>query len=223
MPITQWEFLRAAFVVVGLNLVPKAEQVQEFRRKVGTELVINESLIGQGPEEDVSGRSHSLTISRDRITIQSDGRNSFVMMDYPAEQGLDRLSDIAALALSMAGTSDGALQVGYSVEFSYEQDEQQTATGYLANRLFGSMTSASRHLGVLLGGRGRMSFGDGENTWQVVLEPRFQDEGADRVYFSMYLQRSEGSTPTREGIAEHLHSTAAAGHTLATQLDQGEQ
>ena len=223
MPITQWEFLRAAFVVVGLNLVPKPEQVQEFRQEVGTEFVINEALIGQGPGEEVAGRSQALTISRDRITIQSDGRNSFVMMDYPPEQGLDRLSDIAALALSMAGTGDEALQVGYSVEFGYEQDERQTATGYLADRLFGSMKVASRHLGVLLGGWGRMSFGDGENTWQVVLEPRFQDEGTDRVYFSMNLQRSEGNTPTKEGIAEHLRSAATAGHTLATQLDQGEQ
>ena len=223
MPITEWEWLRAWFVVTGLNLVPNLEHVQEFRHEIGTEFVLNDHSVVQAPGEEVTERAQSIVIARDRITIQSDSRTSFVTMDYPRESGIDRLSEVTALVAARAGWNEQILQVGYGAEWVYEQDGHETAAGYLADRLFGGVRLPSRPLGALTSGWGRMSFEDEKKRWQVVLEPRLQDERTNRVYLSLNLHRAESLAPTKDLIDDHFSGVVEAAHGLALDLDKGER
>lgn len=223
MPITEWEFLRATFVVVGLDIVPRTDQLFAFRDLVGTEISRTDLSVMQGVTEEGAGVSQSVSIPRDRISIESDNQLSFLRMDYPREGGVERLGEVAASVLSIANLGDAPIQMGYVAEFRYDQDEQNTAAGYLGDRLFGSTKVAVGESWTMFSGWGRMSFTDHENVWQIVVEPRFQDHETSKVFLSMNLHRPPTLDRTKEAIIQYLRSVAAEGQDFATKLDQGAQ
>ena len=215
MAVTIEDVIEANLILVGVSLVNTSEELSAFRKDVGTEVVRAETGFGA----EVIDRTH--TLNRDRIRVVGTPDRSAIVRDYPAERDLERLAQVAEMAIANTDLNEQALKaLGYNIELVYEPDSKELAIKYLADRLF--MPHLLQDGGWrLFGGAGRLFFEKDERFWQVRLEPRFNDDATTKIFVSMNLHQSGADLhfPTEGDIRNSLKLLWAEAHNLVNQLD----
>lgn len=201
-------------VLVGVSLIKTTEETAAFRQGVGTEVATAEA--GMGSE--VINRTH--TLNRDRITITWAADRSTIARQYPAESDLQRLAQVAWLAIENTDLKGQVLRAyGYNIELIYEPNPEESAIRYLSERLF--MPQLLQTGGwQLYGGTGRLFFEKEGRYWQTTLEPRFNDETTSKIFTSINLHRAEAGLhlPRQEEIEDDLKLLWEEAHNLVNQL-----
>lgn len=217
MSATISDLLTASVVLLGVRLLDSNEGVQSFKDSVDAEVDTEQLIPLAAPSE-----GQQLTLRKDRITINTVGDRSVVQQEYPTVITLQRLAEVAGVAVSNTKNTSVARGVGYNVELVYDQDSVGTAAGYIADRLFADF---DRNEGwKITGGRAGIGFvGDDETVWNVVLEPRRQDAFTTKVFLSINLHRNVALVPQREAIAEGLRVAYEAAVKFVNKLDSSGQ
>lgn len=218
MGLTRIEFLKASLVFLNLHLLPDPMQVEVFRNAIDADVQSMPVAIGFSPE----GQSpvQGLSIGRDRITLELSQQKSSATIEYPSgDAGLLRLAEVATQAIGITGRDNVLRGVGYNTEIAFEQDSESSASLYLAKRLF------TKDLGLdgwdLAGGRCAVTFGEGDNTWNVILEPRYGDQSTARGFLSVNLHRLEQSIPDQSTLHHYLKESSDHANGFLVRLDQG--
>lgn len=219
MTATVQDVLKANIVLVGVHLLAASEQLEAFQQAVDTDVVSSGFGLNVGATGNTQDTVHVLTISRDRITLELSSAKSTIERDYPSDEDLDRLGDIAGLALEKTGSAVHARAFGYNVELVYVQDSGLPATEYLAQRLFaGALPTVGES--QLSGGRGTLSFVDGTTHWNVSVESRFRNDKTAKVFLSLNMHANEQRVPSEDEIKASLRRTWKEAITFIERIDE---
>ena len=214
MAIEIVDVLQTNLILIGARLVNTSEELEAFRKDVGTETVTAESGLGG----DVIERTH--TLSRDRITVGMTSDRTAIIREYPSKTDLERLAQVAEMAFQNTDLEEQELRaLGYNIELVYEPDSEDLAIHYLAQRLFVPRLlndDESR----LLGGAGRLYFEKSGLSWQLRLEPRLNDE-ATKIFASLNLHFTGPSLafPDKDEVRNSLIMVWNEAHELIDRLD----
>ena len=209
------EILEINLILVGIKLLNTREEAIAFRRSVGTEVSVSDARSGN----ELVIRSHN--VNRDRITVTVNPDSSAISREFPRQEDLDRLAEVAGIAMANTVLEGQQLRAfGYNVDLVFEPNSSQSAIEYLRNRLFlpNLLQEGGRQV---FGGSGRLHYQKNGYRWQVVLEPRLNEEATSRVFAGINLHRSEPAlaVPTEDDIRDSLNLVWAEAHSLVSQLD----
>ena len=204
-------------VLAGIDLLNTQELLESFSRSIDSEVISEGLALVAGTP---SGRGRLLTLKKDRIALSLSSERSAVTREYPTRDGLDRLAEIAGKAIEHTDNSNQTVSAyGFNIELAYDQDSGQSASAYLADRLFGNFL---RNDGWdLTGGSAMLRFSNGPGKlWIATIEPRFRDVLTERVFLILNLHREEDRFPTTEEIRVSLEETWDEAQTLVQLLDR---
>ena len=211
--------LNASVVILGVDLIPTPEAVDALRAALQTDMRITNALTPPQPSGEVE-QVRSLLLDRDRVEITVQGSRSTVLGQHPDEENLSRLAEIAAIALDISGQTTGnAEAVGYNVELIFEQDSGQPAPRYLGERLF-DYSTLEDEAWPLLGGAGRIVFGNSQESRMFTAESRFGEDQTTRVFVSANLQVAGVRIPDEGEVREYLQTIWGDAHRFMERLDQ---
>ena len=221
MTISIQDVVKANLVLVGLRLLGQPGEIEDFKRGLSADVqIIGAGLIADIPS-GVTEPGHTLALSRDRITLDLSRSRSTISRDYPLREDLPRLAQVAGQAT--ASTSLGGVQpraFGFNLEMIFDQDSGLPAFGYLSSRLF-DVNPLGNEDWQLVGGAGRLIFGDGPRRWTFSLEPRFNDDTESRVFASVNLHIDNQLLPNEAEIRASLEELWDNTLLLVERLDQG--
>ena len=204
MPIKITELLQANFVIVGIDLLQSDEELKSFADSIDTDIVV-EKLVGL---HSTAPNGRRLAINRDRIFLELFPDRFTIRQEYPtSDSAFGTLSRLAGLAIEKSGAVDSTLvrTHGYNIELLYDPGPV-LASPYIASRIFGDF---ERNPGwKTIGGQASIKFRDGDDTiWSVAIEPRFKQDNAENVFFSLNLQREQQHIPNAQEIQRSLERT----------------
>ena len=210
------DVLQINLVLVGVSLLPTDENRTKFRNEVGTEIVTTE--VGIGPETV----NRTVAVGRDRIVISVLPDRSTIAREYPQKNDIDRLAQVAYLAITHSDVKDPELRAfGYNLELVYEPIPTEPAILYLSKRLF--RDDLFNDAGAQLrGGAARLFFEMGGNRWTASFEPRLQDLAASRIFASFNIHHSDlNNVPTESSIKSTMISMWDEANRLIDLFDGG--
>ena len=193
------DVLQINLVLVGVSLLPTDENRTNFRNEVATEIVTTE--VGIGPETV----NRTVAVGRDRIVINVLSDRSSIAREYPEKKDIDRLTEVAHLAIKHSDVKDAELRAfGYNLELVYEPIPTEPAILYLSKRLF--KENLFNDAGAQLqGGAARLFFEMSGNRWTASFEPRLQDLAASRIFASFNIHHSDlTNVPTENDIKSSM-------------------
>ena len=221
MSVTIQDVLKANVVLVGVGLLNYPDEVERFRSAVDTDVSVTGSGFILDAQSSIAQPGRTLNLNRDRIVLELSQVRSSIEREYPSEEDLGRLAEVARHAISateLEGTSPRAF--GYNIELIYDQDSGQSAFSYLAERLF--TDNLFLDLGwQLSGGTGKLMFDMDGKRCNVTVEPRFNDVAATKVFFSLNLHHDEQRIPNGDEIKDSLREIWDQAHIFANHLDEG--
>lgn len=226
MTATVQDILNVNLVLLGLQLLDTPKALTAFRELAGTDVQIAGTGLVLDAPGNAMGTGKALILNKDRISLELSPNRSIITREYPSSgepglgQDLDRFSEVATLAMSNTDVAGKTLQaIGYNIELVYEQTLDSSAFRYLADRLL-QVDSICKPSWKLVGGSGKLSFQDGDKSWNVAIEPRLNDRQTNRVYLSLNLHRDQQATPTRDEIRESLYEAWHEASEIVTRLDK---
>ena len=214
MPLNVEDVLQANLVLIGVRLVNTPEEITAFRSGVGTDVTTAEA----GLNDKIVDRTHVL--NRDRIRVTGNPDRSSIAREYPGEADLDRLAEVAGIALASTDLQDQELRAyGYNIELVYDPDSGRRAIEYLSDKLF-IPNLLSTEGWILTGGSGQLFFEKDGRIWQARLESRFRDEMTPKIFASLNLHRAEDNLafPTQNEIQHSLKLLWSEAHSLVNQI-----
>ena len=222
MSVTALEVLKAELVLVGVGLIKTPEELVAFRSAVGSDVVAALSLTTNIPS-GITEPGGSLTVDRERISLDISPSRAVIRRDYPSLDDLARLVQVAGFAITNTDLADQKPRAfGYNIELVYDQDSGLSASRYLADRLFtpGSFVIEG---GQFIGGAGRLIYEGSGKRWTIAIEPRFNDNETTRIFLTLNLHRGEQRLPDEEEISASLQEAWEQAHSFAKRLDARER
>ena len=206
------EVLEVNLVLAGISLLNTTEEASAFRQGVKAEVRASEAVSGS----EMIHRSY--TLNRDRVMVTVTPDRSVIVREYPIQADLERLAEIAGIAIEKTDLADQELRaMGYNIDLVYEPSQTESAILYLATRLLsGNLFEGGER--QLVGGASRLYFDKGGQHWQAVLEPRLNDEATFKVFVSLNLRIEDLSLPTKAMINDSLKSLWAEAQDLVNQI-----
>ncbi len=203
MPV---EILRLRATFFDLRLLRDRHELKQFEEQTDTEVapVSHGVILGmprnplETPGMPEAGRE--IVLERDRITMDLSFPRSSITKDYPG----DDVGSFAGTLHKVLSCSDDA-QEGKDARFDYRIEAvcqlEQPAVVFLAKRLFPPT------LGTLdvRAGSGTLAMNDSTGrTWQVALEPRFNDSSSNKLFLELTLAFESAPLPSNEELMNHL-------------------
>ena len=223
MADTELEVIKANLVLVGIRLLGTPDDIESFRRSVGTDVQLSGVGMGVNIQTGIAEPGFSLTLSRDRITLESSSSRSTIFRDYPSRENIPTLASVAWQAIGNTSIGEQKLRsFGFNVELIFDQKSQATAFEYLSRRLF-DVESLGNEGWQFVGGAGRIVFSDGDRRWTLSLEPRFNDAAETRVFLSVNLHKDEQVLPSEDEIRKSLEEVWDEVHDFVQRLDMWEE
>ena len=220
MAVTTPEVIKASLVLVGLHLLGTPEQIESFKRAIGTDVQLSGVGMGVNMQTGVAEPGLALALSRDRITLDLSASRSMINRDYPSREDLPRLAEVAGQAISNTLVAEQQLRAfGFNVELIFGQQSAATAFEYLSKRLF-DVGPLGNEGWQFVGGAGRLVFNDIGRRWTISLEPRFNDETESRVFLSVNLHKAEHTPPGEGEIRDSLDEIWDEVHNFIQRLDE---
>ena len=220
MAIIFKDVLKAELALVGLGLLNNSQEFEGFRSRAQTDVVNSGQTITIEALTNVAESGRSFSLNRDRIVLDISPSRASIRRDYPSEQDLGRLAEVASLAIEQSSSGRENLRAfGYNIDLVYDQDSTTPASQYLAERLF-SEELPRRGEWNLVGGSGKLTYSEGENQWQITVEPRFNEPNTSRVFLTLNLHKEKQVPPSESEIKESLMEAWAQAHDFAVLLDK---
>ena len=219
MTATVQDVLKANLVLVGISLLDGPEKLEVFHKLVGSEMIAGVGIAMNIPS-GVTEQGRTFTLPKDRITLDILQSRSTISTEYPSKEHLDRLAEVAGLAINNSDVKEQQLRaLGYNIELTFDQDSENSALGYLADRLF--TDPPPRNDGwVLTGGSGQLIFEDGGRRWTVKLEPRLGEESTSRVFLSVNLHIVGEPCPQKSQIEDSLQEVWKQSYEFVNRLER---
>lgn len=211
------EFLKVSLVLLDISLLQHNEDIGRFRDLVDADVVATGVGFAPAPSADAPIDFQNLSISRDRITIESARERSVLSREYPIREDIARFAEVAQHALAVTDPDSAERGAGYNVELLYDQDSGVPAAEYLSQRLFKELSQEDRW--KISRGHGSVSFFDGKDIWNCSVEPRFRDPETTRLYLSVNRHRVDPSPPSKADIEERLKGSWDWAIEFAEKLD----
>ena len=222
MAATIQDVVKANFVLVGCHLLGDAEELRRFREQIDTDVVMAGGGLITDVVSGVTEPAQTVSLNRDRITLELASSRSTIGRDYPSRSDLPRLAEIVGRAIECTDLSaQSPTAFGYNIDLVYDQTSESSASSYLGKRLFNPALSTNTGW-QLVGGAGRMVFETGGTSWRVAVEPRFNDESSSRVFFSLNLHKGENRRPNEDEIRLSLEDAWDQAHVFVKRLDECE-
>ena len=216
------DVLKINLVLVGIRLLSQPGERAAFDKSVGTEVTEVPGLgvminIPTGTPKVES--SPALTLNRDRITLELIPDRSTITREYPSEDSLNRLVEVASHAIEQSNLGAQHLRAfGFNIEAVYQLTSGETASQFIVNRVFvANLLHAAGY--QLIGGSPRLYLRRDGQIWNVNVEPRFGDPNSNRVFASLNLHRDENRIPSRSVINDSLKKVWAEAHSIMKSLD----
>ena len=220
MAVTMTDVLKANFVLVGFGLLNTQNELTAFQKAANADVVPAGSSVIVGPPTNAAESGRLLSINRDRITLELFPSRSVITRDYPLEQDLDRLAEVADYAVTNTGSGVQQLRAfGYNIEMVYDQDSEQTAYRYISERLFSGDILGEKGW-HLAGGAATLIFEEDTKRWSIKFEPRFRDFAATKVFLGLNLHIAEQPMPSREEINSSLREAWRCAHDFVNRMDE---
>ena len=199
--------LSTSFVLAGTRLLSNMEEVKDFRgRSEVGETVVAGGAIGGAFLESGLESGDIIDMGRERIKLELFKTRSSIKKEFPSgQEELNRVADVAHIAIDASNLEERPPQaVGYNVEMVYTQ-QAGSAFGYISERLIARRLSrVDGRQWHLVGGSGKLAFRDEGRFRNLVLEPRFNDTEAPKMFFGMNLHIPGNNIPDKEEIAAFL-------------------
>lgn len=222
------DVLKTNLVLIGVRLLNTPDARAKFDDGVGTDvsetgvgitLNISVAPLPVGPTQLELGQT--LTLNRDRITLELTPDRTTINRDYPSKDDLARLAEVAALAIKSSDTHNlGLRAVGFNIDVVYEQTTGLTALSFLVGRVFVPKLFQSAGY-QLQGGAARLHLLRGEQVWNINIEPRFNNPESTKVYASFNLHRDTKSLPQPDHIKASLEEVWDQAYSIVKSLDEG--
>ena len=220
MAVTIEDIVKVNLVLVGLRLLSTPEDVEAFRRAIGTDVQLAGAGLATNIQSGITEPQFSLSLNKDRITLELSPSRSTISRDYPSRENLPRLAKIAGQAINNSSIADQQLLAfGVNIDLVFDQDPDIPAFAYLSRRLF-DVEALGGEGWQFVGGAGKVIFGDGARRWTIALEPRFSDETESRVFLSANLHMAEQNLPTESEIEYSLNEIWDEVHEFVQRLDE---
>lgn len=228
MGATPFEVLKANVVLVGVRLLGTPEQTTEFRMALDTECKESNPIPGlalsistPGLPSNLDLVPKTLTIGRDRITLQLIPDRTIVEMEYPRCDTLERLNYVTSLAYAHSAVSIQNLRaVGFNLEAVYQLSNGETAGEFMSNRIF-SQGLVGESGFKLRGGSTKLHLVRGRKQWVINIEPRLGDNLGSKIFVNMNLHFSNEAgpvMPSQEFIGESLSELWNQAQTMMDDL-----
>ena len=219
------DVLKANLALVGVGLLSSDEERERFGKGVGTDVAGAIAGIGLPPIPGLTTRGQDLELGqrlrldRDRIELEIVGDRTIIGIEYPSKDTLDRLAQVAILAIRSSNISDHDLKgVGFNLEAVYELTSGLSAYEFLAERVFApNLFQAAGY--SLRGGSARLHFTRGEEIWNITLEPRFNSPEETRLFASFNLHQNTNRLPKPDSIKPTLESVWDQAHLITSHFD----
>lgn len=220
MAVTTLEIVKTNLVLVGIRLLNGPEEIESFKRAIGTDVQLAGVGMGVNIQTGVAEPGLTLTLNRDRITLDLSAPRSMINRDYPSREDLPRLAEVARQAINSTSIGEQQLRAfGFNIDLVFDQDPETPAFTYISRRLFDVDVLGSEGW-QFIGGSGKLIFLDGERRWTITLEPRFNDESESRIFSSVNLHRAEQTLPTEDEIRNSLQRMWDEVHNFVHRLDE---
>ena len=207
-------------MLVGVNLLNTPEQLNAFRRIVGAEVAPMPGMaFNTDLQTGTTEPGRAFVLNRDRITLNLYNSRSIIKRDYPQESDFARFAQVVGYAINQTGAAGRIPSAfGYNFDLVYEQDTGLPAFRYLASHLFADhlLGSEGWHL---VGGSGRVVFGDNEKTWTIAIEPRFNDPDTTRLFLSLNMHINKSQSPSEKEITMAIEEALTQAYSFMVRLD----
>lgn len=213
------EVINANLTLAGAHLLATDDMRNRFKDRVGSEVVrankdvnIGEYQIGVGPEQ--------LLINSDRIRLDIGPQRSVINMEYPDANGLQRLSEVATLAIEVSNYHGRPLPAyGFNVDAVYRFAPGVTAGAFMSRRIFVPNLLPEHQL---IGGTAVLNTIRNGRNWQIALQPRFQDLSSDRLFMTLNLNFANTNTPSIDRIRKRFTEVWENAHTILDHFNDKE-
>ena len=222
MAISSTEVLKINLVLVGVGLINTKEEFDNFRQEVSTDVVVAGTGLTIGLPITTPELGRTLTLNRDRISLELSGARSAINRDYPSLQDLDRLAEVAGFAIEKTNLEDQDLRAfGYNIELVYQPDTdtRSSASRYISEKIFVAGIPGIEEWN-LVGGGGRLLYKGDDKVWQVGIESRFNDDTDSRVFMTLNMHLDATDIPNQKEIRESLNDIWTQAHKFITRLDK---
>ena len=214
------DVLKANLVLVGVGLLGTATEFNRFSSEVDGEVIASGQSMSMDAQTNLAEPGRLFSLDRDRITLDLSRSRSTIARDYPREDDLGRLVEVAWCAINCSEGAGGRIRAtGYNLELVFDQTSGEQASRYLARRLFGDGLRDAGLAWELVGGAGRMSYWDGQHQWNIGVEPRFNDPTTTRVFLTVNMHRDGFSPSSSEEIKASLGKIWRQGDNFIRLLD----
>ena len=204
MAITAPEVVKANLVLVGFRLLSAQNEIEAFRRAVGTDVRTVEAGLAVNVQSGLTEPLIGLALNKDRIALELAPARSTISRDYPQREDFPRLAEVAWQAIKNTSIGEQQLRAyGFNIEMVLDQDSGTPAFEYLSKRLF-DVGPLGNDGWQFVGGAGKLIFSDSGRRWTINLEPRFNDETESRIFLNGNLHEARQDTPTADQIRESL-------------------
>ena len=221
------EILKLNLVLVGVQLLSSSEEVTAFNALVGSEVL---ETVAQGIEVNFgpSGLSASvpqspaprtLSLERDRIVLDLNPGRSTITRNYPDEESIRRLSEIADFATAQFNSQVQELHAfGFNIEAVYGLTSGENAIQFLASRIF--VPCLFQRSGFQLkGGSPRLSLERDGRLWNFTIEPRFGDPDGSKIFISVNLHVEENTMPSESHVKDFLQEVWDQAHAIVGEFE----
>ena len=219
MAVKIQDVVRANLVLVGLRLLGTPEEIEAFRRVIGTDVQIAGAGLATNIQSGLTEPQFNLVLNKDRIALELSPSRSTISRDYPLFDDLSRLAEIGGRAISESSIVGQQLRAfGFNIDMVFDQYPETSAFRYLSSRIF-EVTSLGSKEWTFVGGAGKLLFDDGGSRWTISMEPRFNEETESRVFLSANLHKAGHVIPTEKEIRNSLQEMWKEVHEFVHRLD----
>ena len=209
-------------VLIGLHLLNAPEQIEAFRLATGSDVQVAVAGLIANIQTGIPEPGLTLTLSRDRISLDVSPTRSAISRDYPSRDELGKLAEVAWKAIDNTSIEGQQLRAfGFNFDLIFHQCSSDSAIGYLSRRLFDVEPLGSAGW-QFVGGAGRLIFDDSGRRWTIRLEPRFNADTESRVFLSTNVHMVNHELPTANEIRESLEEIWDEIHDFVKRLDERE-
>ncbi len=219
MAVTSLEVIKANLVLVGMRLLSAQQELDAFRLATGVDVQVSGAGLATNAQSGLTEPVLGLTLNRDRIFLELSPDRSTINRDYPLQEDLPRLAEVAWQAIKNTNVERQQVRAyGFNIELVFNQDSGTPAFDYLSTRIF-DVGPLGYESWQFVGGSGKLIFDDNGRRWTIRLEPRFNQEAETRVFLDANLHVSKRSLPDESAIGASLKEIWDKIHMFTQRLD----
>ena len=220
MPITTQDVIKVNIVLPSLRLLGTQEEFDAFKLAIHTEVEIGRAGLYASIQTGLTEPGITLTLNRERLTLDLTPLRTTVNRDYPSRADLSRLADVTWQSLDSTSLEGQQLQAyGFNIEMVLDQDSETSALAYLSRRLF-DVEFLGGDEWRFAGGEGRLIFDEGARHWTIALESRHNDHTEPRVFLSVNLHVDDERLPDKLELATALEDFWDEVEAFIQRMDQ---